>query len=65
MFKFLRIDIHDTKGRRLTPREWFVIPLPIINEAIDLILSGDIVNYRYDSDNRMIISLINKEQSKN
>ncbi len=50
----LNIDIHDTKGRRLTPREWFVVPLPIINEAIDLILSGDIVNYKYDSENKVI-----------
>ena len=50
----LNIDIHDTKGRRLTPREWFVVPLPIINEAIDLILSGDIVNYKYDSNNKII-----------
>lgn len=50
----LNVDIHDTKRRRLTPREWFVVPLPIINEAIDLILSGDIVNYRYDSDNKII-----------
>ena len=51
----LNADIHDTKGRRLTPREWFVVPLPIINEAIDLILSGDIVNYRYDSENKIIL----------
>ena len=52
----LNIDIHDNKGRRLTPREWFVVPLPIIDKAIDLILSGDIVNYRYDSDNKTIIA---------
>lgn len=51
----LNIDIHDNKGRRLTPREWFVVPLPIIDKTIDLILSGDIVNYRYDSENKMII----------
>ena len=55
----LNIDIHDTRGRRLTPREWFVVPLPMINEAIDLILSGDIVNYRYDLDNKTIIKMGN------
>ena len=52
----LNIDIHDNKGRRLTPREWFVVPLPIINQAIDLILSGNIVNYRYDNEKRVIIA---------
>ena len=53
----LNIDKHDIKGRPLTPREWFVVPLPIINEGIDLILSGDIVNYKYDADNKMIIEI--------
>ena len=44
----LNVYIHDTKGRRLTPREWFVVPLPIINEAIDLIFNGKIINYCYE-----------------
>ena len=44
----LNIDINDDKGRRITPREWFVVPLPIIDKVIELILSGDIVDYKYD-----------------
>ncbi len=44
----LNIDIHDEKGRRITPREWFVVPLPIIDKVIQLILTGEIVNYKYD-----------------
>ncbi len=52
----LNIDIHDNKARRLTPREWFVVPLDIINQAIDLILSGEIVNYKYDSSNLKILN---------
>ncbi len=51
----LNVDIHDDKGRRLTPREWFVVPLPIIDKVIDSILDGSIVNYRYDSINKMLI----------
>lgn len=50
----LNIDINDEKGRRITPREWFVVPLPIIDEVIQLILSGDIVNYRYDNVNEVL-----------
>ncbi len=51
----LNVDIHDDKGRRITPREWFVVPLPIIDKVIDSILDGSIVNYRYDSTNKMLI----------
>ena len=51
----LNVDIHDDKGRRITPREWFVVPLPIIDKVIDSILDGSIVNYRYDSINKMLI----------
>lgn len=51
----LNIDINDDKGRRITPREWFVVPLAIIDQTIQLILSGDIVNYKYDSSNSVLI----------
>lgn len=51
----LNVDIYDDKGRRITPREWFVVPLPIIDKVIDLILSGDIVNYSYSDENKEII----------
>ena len=45
----LDIDIIDGNGKLHRPREWFVAPLNVIEEAIELIISGDIVNYRYDS----------------
>lgn len=51
----LNVDIHDDKGRRITPREWFVAPLPIIDKVIELILSGEIVNYAYDVKNKSIL----------
>ncbi len=51
----LNIDINDDKGRRITPREWFVVPLPIIDKVIQLILTGEIVNYKYDSINMLLI----------
>lgn len=52
----LNIDIFDDKGRRITPREWFIVPLPIIDKVIQLILSGDIVNYNYDSTNEVLLT---------
>ncbi|MBC5837563.1 GIY-YIG nuclease family protein [Flavobacterium muglaense] len=51
----LNIDIHDDKGRRITPREWFVVPLPIIDKVIELILSGEIVEYKYDVYKKLIM----------
>jgi len=44
----LNVDLYDSTGKRYTPREWFLAPLEIIERAIHLILSGDIVNYEYD-----------------
>ncbi|GAA3993076.1 GIY-YIG nuclease family protein [Mucilaginibacter dorajii] len=50
----LQIDLHDTSGMRITPREWFVVPLSVIDETIHLILNGNIVNYRYDAKSKVL-----------
>ena len=52
----LNIDIFDTAGNRHTPREWFQVPLPVIDEAIKYILSGEIVDYQYDVEKEMIVA---------
>jgi hypothetical protein len=41
----LEVDVFDRGGKRYTPREWFMAPLPVIEEAIELIISGGIVGY--------------------
>ncbi|MBS1752354.1 MAG: GIY-YIG nuclease family protein [Bacteroidetes bacterium] len=51
----LNIDLFTEQGRRLMPREWFVVPFEIIEEAIQLILSEKILNYRYDSESGIIL----------
>lgn len=43
----LNIDIFDKNGQRHTPREWFIAPLSVIEQAIQLIITGEIVKYRY------------------
>ena len=50
----LNIDLFDEKGRRINPREWFVVPLNVIEEAIRLILNESIMDYIYDVENKMI-----------
>ncbi len=44
----LNIDIFGNDGQRYSPREWFVAPLDIIEQAIELIISEEIIHYRYD-----------------
>src|SRR5690606_23410363 len=51
----LDIDLYDKSGNRYIPREWFVVPLQIIDEVIQLLLNGNIVNYKYDFINRNIV----------
>lgn len=50
----LNIDVFDRNGRRITPREWFVVPLNVIDKVIHLILNGEIVNYNYDVESQKI-----------
>lgn len=44
----LNIDVFDTEGKRYTPREWFIAPLAVIEQAIAFVLDGEIVNLAYD-----------------
>ncbi len=44
----LNVDIEIIKGKRITPREWFVVPFTEIERAIELILNEQIVHYKYD-----------------
>jgi len=44
----LNIDVYDIKGHRHTPREWFIAPLEIIDQAIQMIITGEILKYDYD-----------------
>ncbi|MGZ2371725.1 GIY-YIG nuclease family protein [Ancylomarina sp. YFZ004] len=51
----LDIDVFDARGRRHKPREWFVAPFAVIEQAIELIINGKVVNYTYDNVNKTII----------
>ncbi len=51
----LNIDIWDENLRRRMPQEWFVVPLPIIDQAIEMIISEEIIHYKYDQELEVII----------
>ena len=45
----LNIDVIDLSGKRTVPREWFIAPLEIIETVINLIVTGEIINYNYNA----------------
>ncbi len=44
----LDIEIKDRFGNPVVPREWFLVPLAAIDEAVEKIKDGTIRNYLYD-----------------
>jgi len=44
----LDLEIPDRFGNLIRPREWFLVPLPAIDEAVSRIRDGSITQYRYD-----------------
>jgi hypothetical protein len=53
----LNITIADNNGREHTPRKWFIAPIKIIEEAVQLIISGEIIKYKYDHRSEQILSI--------
>jgi len=51
----LELDVFDSEGKRHTPREWFIAPLDVIEQAIALIINGKVVNYQFDAENLVIL----------
>ena len=56
-FSYSKLDINlkDQHGNIFSPKEWFIVPLEIIRKVIELIISREIVNYRYDHLNSKIV----------
>ena len=50
VFGHAKVDLQITApdGRPYTPQEWYSVPLGAILEAVELIGSGEIVDYHYD-----------------
>lgn len=58
VFAEVRLDVTqgDKKGRSYDPAEWYVVPRTVIDQAVDLIISGDIVNVVYDRSAERLVS---------
>ena len=44
----LTIEVKDRFGNAVVPREWFLVPLPVIDQAVAKIQDGTITDYIYD-----------------
>jgi len=53
----LNIVIQDRFGKPIHPREWFLLPLDLIEEAIDKFLDGSIVQYCYDHQKSKLVKV--------
>lgn len=51
----LDVELKDRFGFEVTPREWFLVPFPVIEEAVEKLKAGSIANYRYDPQNAQIV----------
>ncbi len=51
----LQLEIRDNQGIMHYPREWFVVPLAVVEEAIQLIVKKEIEHYKYDPNVKLIV----------
>ena len=51
----LDMELKDRFGSQVEPREWFLVPLPVINEAMQRIKDGTISEFRYDPETARIV----------
>ena len=57
----LEIEIMDRFGRPAVPREWFLVPLFVVEEAVEKIKDGTISSYVYDPKAAKLLKRGNRE----
>jgi len=53
----LDLKLKDRFGVEVGAKEWFVVPLPIIEDAVDKITDGSIERFRYDAETARIVEV--------
>jgi hypothetical protein len=52
----LDIEIKDRFGKQCKPREWFLVSLDVVDQAIKMLIDGSIVKHRYDRESGRIVA---------
>jgi hypothetical protein len=55
----LDLELKDRFGLQVEPREWFLVPLPVIEEFIEKLKAGTIAKYQYDPHSAAIVPVSN------
>jgi hypothetical protein len=51
----LDVEIVGSDGAKHKPREWFIAPLEVINQAIELTVNRQVHHYRYDRNQNILL----------
>ena len=60
----LDIEIPDRFGNKIAPKEWFLVPLNIIDEAVNLLRNNTLSNFFFDSKTVKIKNRANNKTSE-
>ena len=53
----LDLKLQDRFNGQVEPREWFLVPLPVIEQAIEMLREGSIGNFRYDPNTARVLEV--------
>ena len=51
----LDLTIHDRFGNPVKPKEWYLVPLHVIDEVVEKVKDGSITEFKYDPNNAQLI----------
>lgn len=57
-----QIRVKDAEGNIYDPQEWFVVPLEIISKAVECIIDGSIIKYKYNPTLQLIEEVPGKDR---
>ncbi|MCU0733177.1 MAG: GIY-YIG nuclease family protein, partial [Hyphomonas sp.] len=60
----LNVEIMDRFGRPIVPKEWFLVPLFAVDEAVNRIKDGTITSYVYDPTAARLVSQVPPSSSR-
>jgi len=59
----LHVTVVDDKGESHEPKEWFVVPLEVVDAIVERVMDGTIVNYSYNAELQCLEKRIVRQQS--
>jgi hypothetical protein len=57
----LDLQLKDRFGSGVEPKEWFLVPLPAIDDAISKLIAGTIGSYKYEPETATVVRAQNSE----